>query len=374
MAARLYAEKKAAAAAATAAAATAATGALVKENPSPEEPAKMGADVINVTVDNFGVKIDNAANVAPWAPSPRGIGSRRNSRPQISRSNSRQRIMTVSEDKENVNLRNETQDAAIEAYFAGKDEEDTHSVKEAVRENPPWDGSMPQRKNSRSLIETTREWKQKRELAQNNAVKETRPVETSTPAMNNRPENTRKSKSYSKHPTADKPTVNINTNNTTTITPETDKTASATVPHVPSDADPNSNSSPQKKNTNSQAFGGSTSSKTNSATSEASSNEDAGKWCNDCAGVGLHISSLLSQLNKQRPISEIGAEPTPTPVKKPSWKSMVTQTMLGDSKSKSSTEKARLQQEITVLRATVDFLYKKIERMEHSGTADRPIG
>lgn len=90
-----------------------------------------------------------------------------------------------------------------------------------------------------------------------------------------------------------------------------------------------------------------------------------GKWCDHCAGLGLHIAGLLSELEKCRPTIESGSEgPASSNGSRKGWKSMMTHTVLGDSKSKTSSEKARLQQEVSVLRATVDFLYKKVESME----------
>lgn len=87
--------------------------------------------------------------------------------------------------------------------------------------------------------------------------------------------------------------------------------------------------------------------------SKSSSNQPPhqGKWCDDCAGLGLHIAALLSELERQRTTSEPGHG-------QKGWKNLV----LGDSKGKASS--ARMMQEIKLLRSTVDFLSKKIEGKE----------
>eukprot|EP00178_Gracilaria_changii_P006129 TRINITY_DN20488_c0_g1_i1.p1 TRINITY_DN20488_c0_g1~~TRINITY_DN20488_c0_g1_i1.p1 ORF type:complete len:438 (-),score=99.87 TRINITY_DN20488_c0_g1_i1:942-2192(-) len=327
-AAKMYAERKKAEAAA------AATAAATTSAPSPEgdvsaqaevtaalKPAnrnEQAVDVINITVDAQGVKIDeNKSRVCAMAP-------RNNSRARMTRSSSRQRNMhNRSEDKENF-ITDARLDAHIEAYFTRKravvaavaaQPVDARLTEHSSTSNHSWDGSMPRRRNSRSVIE--------RDHAISQRV---------SPSLNAKP-------------------------STTAI--------SAREGALDQSCNLKQCANEQSKQSNDTAGG---SAVTSSAQNSCGELPSTGKWCDECAGVGRHISALLSELQTQRPVPEAGAADMSSSSSgsgsKKGWKSMVTQTVLGDSKSKSSSEKAKLQQEINVLRATVDFLYKKIERLE----------
>lgn len=91
----------------------------------------------------------------------------------------------------------------------------------------------------------------------------------------------------------------------------------------------------------------------------------SGKWCESCAGLGLQIAALVAENEKSRLAeAESSASPSPAPSKK-GWKLPdAFKTKVLGVESKGSSEKARLRQEIDVLRATVDFLYRKLDAVE----------
>ena len=300
------------------------------------------------------------------------MGSRRNSRSRMSRSSSRRGSLRV-EDKENAERPTPAQ---IDAFFAKK-----RGDIETPNENTSWDGSMPQRQNSKSFIQ-----RQPRPLNTKNPndalvkdVATSNPVEKRT---NQSDEHRQRRKRASKKAVGEKPSGTahqVQTSNTHVSTPDKEEARVLSVSDI-SETDANSMSSsplqaPEQtpntppKDNESQSSGASSYksslSKAVSCTSEASGSTDAGKWCDECAGVGLHIAALLSDLKKHHSISETGADTT-TPSKK-GWKS----TLLGSSSDskKSQNEKSRMQHEITVLRATVEYLYKKIENSEKSDVA-----
>lgn len=91
-----------------------------------------------------------------------------------------------------------------------------------------------------------------------------------------------------------------------------------------------------------------------------------GKWCDQCAGVGMMISAMMTELEQTRPLVEGSKRLSSSSSAKKGWRSVVSQTVLGENKSNKTSEKARLEQENSLLRATVDFLYKKMENMEQS--------
>lgn len=108
---------------------------------------------------------------------------------------------------------------------------------------------------------------------------------------------------------------------------------------------------------------------------------ESGKWCQDCAGLGLHIAALVCQLQKSKSQNndtdaehEKEREKEREKEKKPSWKRTVSAAMLGASSSGSSNsevtkikaEKTRLEEENEVLRATVEFLYEKVDHLTTS--------
>ncbi|CAN8071728.1 unnamed protein product [Agarophyton chilense] len=338
-AAKMYAERKKAAATGSATAIAPAdsqpiaepdmTGALKPANHN-ENP----VEVINITVDAEGVKIDENK------PRVSAMGSRTNSRARMTRSSSRQRnLHPRADDKENL-ITDARLDAHIEAYFNRKrvavvgapitQPTDTRPDDQSTTSNHSWDGSMPKRRNSRSVIQ--------RDHAISQRV---------SPSLNAKP-------------------------SSTALSPRQAMLSPATLGQACNlKVSTNDNVNDQMSAPFDQAQDGTHTSAdvANEETSDASCNSQLpnnGKWCDECAGVGLHISALLSELQTQRPVPEAGAADAGASSgsgAKKGWKSMVTQTVLGESKSKSS-EKAKLQQEINVLRATVDFLYKKIERLE----------
>lgn len=110
---------------------------------------------------------------------------------------------------------------------------------------------------------------------------------------------------------------------------------------------------------------------------------DCGKWCEECAGLGLHLSALVTQLQAGKPsesslaadVAEEERKEKEKEKNKSSWKRTVSNAMInagvsvsGPSAGTSSTELAkakienrRLEDENHVLRATVEFLYNKAD-------------
>jgi hypothetical protein len=111
-----------------------------------------------------------------------------------------------------------------------------------------------------------------------------------------------------------------------------------------------------------------------SRTDPSQSMPESGKWCQECAGLGLHIAALVAQLqvgkSQQALDGTDGAKDKDmsAPEKKSSWKRTVSAAMLGTSTSSSEAakikaDKIRLEEENAVLRATVEYLYKKVETL-----------
>lgn len=358
-------------------------------------------DVINITVDAKGVMIDNAKGSSQATP---GMGARKNSRSRMTRSTSKSRnSFRRVEDKENVTYDSSsfrTPEKKIEAYFSRKRSTDiSRCTKDSLTENSgSWDGSMPKRQGSRSFIESRAGARnlgdtEKQVGAQTSTVPRSN-TETSVSerlrllraATSSEPDNAtggaekqaanEKQQQHMTNTTGDdgsieKSETQVESSESSTIADVQESTARDSVLSTTGKTAPlgcrvlghaglGSSASPNGVDRASQTE--------KSGTCSAGHAQKAlgnGKWCDDCAGLGLHIAALLSELDKRRSTSESSSEASSSSSgSKKGWKSMVTQTMLGDSKSKSSSEKARLQQEIEVLRATVDFLYKKVELME----------
>lgn len=358
-------------------------------------------ELINITVDGNGVMIDGAKGSS--APSS-GMGARTNSRSKMTRSSSRQHNGRV-DDKENIAEESSQRavDADIEAYFSQKrgtvEPRIPTRKKGSFTENAgSWDGSMPKRQGSRSFIENSRMRREsKGSTPAKGSAKEMPASEQSTVANTKTvakdletPRRQRNGKEKNQvgqlKPKLDE--KDVSREQVVLSTPARDQRDKMPAEEKPSNSptlsnvsdntagENSSNSSPTpaakpepaaKLRSDHQRSSLSLSDKsTDSTTSKAPLD---GKWCDSCAGVGLHIAALLSQLEKHA-IPEITAEP---PVAfgetKKGWKKM----LVGDSKSKSSVEKARMQQEIKVLRATVDFLYKKVESFEKNGGNSGPV-
>lgn len=316
-------------------------------------------EVINITVDATGFKIDDHKKL-PRTTSTNP--SRKNSRARMTRSSSRQRnsYNRPPEDKENL-LTDARLEAHIEAYFNRKRAAanatnappplgaDVRHPQNSCTSNHSWDGSMPKRRNSRSVIE--------RDHAINQRTSAVRAAKAPTTATSPLP------KVLHLHNSSDSCEPNphvrhVQATQAAMARPdETHAITSTTAETMQHDAH-SSEQTPQD--------GGGT----------ATQLPGSGKWCDECAGVGLHICALLSELEAHRSSCDAAANSadnhhcSSSSGSKKGWKSMVTQTVLGDSKSKSASEKTRLVQQINVLRATVDFLYKKIERMENGNNDD----
>lgn len=390
-AAKLYAERRKAAAVARA-------EKEGKEQKNYESKGTSGADVINITVDENGVMIDGPKGLQGC----QGMGSRKGSRSKMTRSSSRQRTSKRLDDKENASL-----DADIEDYFRRKRGDHPRRKKDNFSDGVgSWDGSMPRRHSSRSFIEEKSRsgaWAEgqsvDKKLSQSNA--ENTELGGSEPKDKNAENVWRKrvqanSSLNSERASAvmeEKGGVSATTpaNRVTTAMPTSVLTTSA-IPNICGGDAMNGLSSNNisqgirgligqeegdtKKSVTRQSavlslpVAGKTEMAMEQATPEHPSSStkvalpSSGKWCENCSGVGLHIAALLAELEKQRALPETNCEPPPNQGLKRGWKSMVTQTVLGDGKAKSSSEKVRLQQEISVLRATVDYLYKRVEAME----------
>ena len=99
----------------------------------------------------------------------------------------------------------------------------------------------------------------------------------------------------------------------------------------------------------------------------------SGKWCDECAGVGLHIAAMMSTISSWRAEEERRSSNTSTSGncsnsnKKGGWTRRVSQTFIGTSTSTSKNtsdvqkDKQRLQQQVDVLQLTVNFLYDKLQ-------------
>eukprot|EP00177_Eucheuma_denticulatum_P006217 GFKZ01011336.1.p1 GENE.GFKZ01011336.1~~GFKZ01011336.1.p1 ORF type:complete len:501 (+),score=75.61 GFKZ01011336.1:543-2045(+) len=385
-AAKMYAEKRKAAAAAR----------TEKGNPDQNDGNTKDAlqnDVINITVDSKGVMIDGSRG----SQGNQGMGPRKGSRSKMTRSSSRQRSTRRSDDKEN-----ETDDFAqarsapisaaeadIDDYFKRKRGDNTGRRKKEnpVEPKPSWDGSMPRRHSSRSFIE--QRTKPKSAKVQDDKVPDVAPMQTkdgnANGATSDKQRNYRGSKTYANitRTTPHGKTEDENPSGAVAVAAMNpskfakgdraalgDVSDSATSSGIPSSVLEKNMIQAEVMATETEREGAhATKDKTAGTTCRSESVGRiavplSGKWCDNCSGVGLHIAALLSELERHRS-TESGSEmPTGSGGQKKGWKSMVTQTVLGDSKARSSSEKARLQQEVSVLRATVEFLFNKIESME----------
>lgn len=116
----------------------------------------------------------------------------------------------------------------------------------------------------------------------------------------------------------------------------------------------------------------------NTATSrnrESVSMPSSGKWCPECAGVGLHVAAMLAELSQWRADDERRSSQTSSSgasgslaTARSGWKRMMSQTLIGDSRnSRNALERSRLQQQVDVLTTTVQFLYEKLQKADAAG-------
>lgn len=352
-------------------------------------------DVINITVDAKGVMIDSAKGTT------QGMGGRSNSRSRMTRSTSKSRnSFRRADDKENITAdvpSFKAVEADVAAYFGRKRSVDlSRRKKDTESDNlSSWDGSMPKRQSSRSFME--RKVGAKTSVTQNGGgeARVTSLVPPSDIDANERPRRRRSQKLAALKKSLEEEGSKIEAlkqqfavvdlsdtcqnnpineditgrqNSQTTIRADVRLEAQANTPL----SGIRSHHAGGCVTIRGEMDAGNETISRGVHTVRAEECPDrngrkvpaSGKWCDDCAGLGLHIAALLSQLDKARSPSESSSEgSSSSSSSKKGWKSMVTQTMLGDSKSKSSTEKARLQQEVNVLKATVEFLYKKVETL-----------
>ncbi len=97
----------------------------------------------------------------------------------------------------------------------------------------------------------------------------------------------------------------------------------------------------------------------------------SGKWCDECAGVGLHIAAMMTTMASWRAEEERRSSNTSSSgscqTKKGGWTRRMSQTLIGSSNTTSKTtsdvmkDKQRLQQQVDVLQLTVNFLYDKLQ-------------
>lgn len=321
--------------------------------------------LINITVDERGVKIDHAKATSS---TPSGMGGRKNSRSRMTRASSRQRIGR-SEDKENMGAEHgqRPQDTESDAFFSRKrGPMESWRKRDSFSENGgSWDGSMPKRHSSRSFIQHNKERRQ---------TISAKPM----PNASTTPEVTQDTKTQEDTTTSErlqhqliKTETPLNTQQSHVMstpakeTPrdpsaEEKNTSSPTISNVTESCTSNESNPKETALASVEIQGprGSSSLVTERNVGPPSSQLPLhGKWCDNCAGIGLHIAALLSEMEKRATL-EVGSE-NPNSTAKKGWKNIV----LGDSKSKSSSEKARLQQEIKLLRSTVEFLVNKIDSM-----------
>lgn len=359
-------------------------------------------DVINITVDAKGVMIDSAKGTA------QGMGTRTNSRSRMTRSTSKSRnSFRRVEDKENVTADMSSfkaVEADVEAYFGRKRSVDLSRRKKDNHGEvaSSWDGSMPKRQSSRSFME-----RMTRDNTTSNANVEEAEAEKhpAVPKSEADPNTSDKSQPHrSQKLAALKKAIEqddlamealrerlatANLRNTAQhkygsqeITTPMTRQAEECAEMRPGKLTPGMQESAHHGHFGLKAkdFGemdvGSDAvmerlhpqGQVDCVDKHDKKALTSGKWCDDCAGLGLHIAALLSEMDKRRSSSDSSSEgSSSSSSSKKGWKSMMTQSVLGDSKSKSNTEKVRLQQEIDVLKATVEFLYKKVEVMEKSG-------
>lgn len=390
-AAKLYVERKRAAAAARA-------EKEAHEQKDHEPKDALNADVINITVDEKGVMIDGAKGLQGG----QGMGSRKSSRSKMTRSSSRQRTSKRLDDKENASL-----DSDIEDYFRRKRGDHPRRKRDNISDGTgSWDGSMPRRQSSRSFIEeNSRSGTSGEGQSSDKKSSQSKAEDTEYRGSVLKDKNTESawrqrvqlnSSTGNECPSGlmeEKVGVSAATsaNSTTAAGPDSVLIASA-ISNICNDGARNRmRCTDISKDTGSlveQEEGDIKESVNRESTvlslpavskgqvpaeeiAPGHSSGDgratlpsSGKWCENCSGVGLHIAALLTELEKQRNMPETGCESPSNNSQWKGWRSIVTQTVLGDSKAKSSSEKARLQQEVEVLRATVDYLYKKVEAME----------
>lgn len=338
-----------------------------------------GGDVINVTVDENGILVDKGRS---------GMGTRKGSRSKMTRSSSTQRMSRSSsahrsfrrgEDKENAgiqNLRRDGADGTIEEYFGRKRGAGGRKKAEEISENSgSWDGSMPRRQSTRSFIENARvtDTSKSNDSANVPAKVTNSALHIAEPAVQN--VTAKKVVVTSTTSTAaareqeqasvvnqDKPSssgLGLRTNEVKPLESEIGKVIVAKLHEDEKDKD--SLECKPEQGVCKEVSG-----------ARQISMPSSGKWCEECSGLGLHIAALLAELEKHRPMNENGSDsPSASSDKKKGWKSVVAQTVLGSGESKAkSSEKLRMQNEVTILRATVKFLHDKIEAMER--TAPKP--
>lgn len=352
-------------------------------------------DVINITVDAKGVMIDSAKGTT------QGMGGRSNSRSRMTRSTSKSRnSFRRADDKENITAdvpSFKAVEADVAAYFGRKRSVDLSRRKRDTENDnlSSWDGSMPKRQSSRSFID--RKVGTKTSATQNGEA-EARVMSLAPPSdtdVNDRPRRRRSQKlaalkksleeegtkiealkqqfsavdlngTYQNNPSDEDITGKQNSQTTIRADARLEAQANTPLSGIRSLQAGGCVKIRREMNAGNEAISRGVHSVRAEECPDRNGREvpASGKWCDDCAGLGLHIAALLSQLDKARSTTDSSSEGSSSSCNsKKGWKSMVTQTMLGDSKSKSSTEKARLQQEINVLKATVDFLYKKVETL-----------
>lgn len=86
-----------------------------------------------------------------------------------------------------------------------------------------------------------------------------------------------------------------------------------------------------------------------------------GRLCDSCAGLGLMIAALLSELQQSGHGSPSEGRLSRKSSPKLGWKSVVR-----GERSRLASEDSLLAQENMVLRKTVEFLHERIEKMERT--------
>lgn len=115
---------------------------------------------------------------------------------------------------------------------------------------------------------------------------------------------------------------------------------------------------------------------------------ESGKWCVQCAGLGLHIAALVAELKAGKVVDRGATEADRASARdeeerrerdraKPSWKRTVSNAMLGSTTGSGSgfnaaevtklrADKAQLADENQILRTTIEFLFKKVGGSEET--------
>lgn len=386
-AAKLYAAKRKAAAVKAAAEETDSSeniGADMKEQ---------SGDFIKVTVDGYGVKIDKGgSNTAPIT----GMGSRSNSRTRVgmirrASLQPRQRIGSqtpIRDDKENA-----VRGQDVDAYFNQKrgTVENEPRLRDIGSENTPsWDGSMPRRQSSRSFIHRAAKVSTTTGNVSNECDDASRPAWKQKEECVEGMRRQRTSVEQNKGEISSEETRNIDIADSSLLSKvaevgvlrERNKDMSKEMSAANSEA---SSGNKLKKEALinmkiSESFkGDSTLHRSTNRTSSPGSQglPSHSKLCDNCVGLGKHISALLAELDTQRRLYEASVSDVSScggsNVKK-GWKNIVSQSVLGDAKSKNSSERARLHKEVAALQATVEFLYKRLEDVGQVSTRTAASG